>query len=327
MRLLLLPFFAIIITMLQCTSCTAPISESVAQPTATPKIIPNSIIQQIKNYTVGDESSASAILKNLRNIAQDSILDENFEHGRGLKTLFVDLDGDFSLEIVLEVYLLDDTYLLILQQQGKYWHLIFVESFWQKYGSSSFSILNSNSSHKLLLIKGMTASGTGLFAETLCFYKLIDHQIIPCLTLIDNMYITGWGKYWDQSYSNECEIENWSTKDELKTKYQYKFTPSHPFQAILPLDSFENIPYFENNGSLTYQWDSLLQEYVPQLEDSGLNQQQWETIRDFSTDSLIYEAFRPQIRLLLDKGTPTQQTLLRYAGDKMVEKYGIRKEE
>jgi hypothetical protein len=289
-----------------CVQCDTPALAVKERSTPLPKHIPSSLITKIKNLDSKDELESHAILDSLLFYTPDI----DISHG-ALKPLFIDLDSDWNNEIILEITEIDYKYLTVLQQQSDGWHLIFGADFWQKYNVSGLKILNTNSREKIFCMRGMTASGTDLFAESTYFYKLIGDSIHCCLELTTDMHINDWNRYWNQSFDSEYTLYEHYDKDALEVEFSYSFTPNFPFQEVVNLDSLEDNAYFSDSDWLTFEWDSVQKQYIPQLDQLNptLDSFQWSVVQNLSSDSLIYVAFESEIESKIKTGSITEQKM------------------
>jgi hypothetical protein len=284
-----------------------------------PYQIPTAVINRIKNYTGGDDSSAYAITKPLEAVAARAGATEGIDHD-GLKVLFVDLDGDFKLEIVLEAGVLEDKSVWVLQQRDQHWYCIFRKIFWQKYESKPLVLVNNSSNQKLFYGLEMGASGTGVYSEYVYFYKLIKGEVVEVLRLAKEVRASEAGTILDQSYYNTFLVEDWAREDAIHVAYNYELAPNS-----LAFDS-DRIPLtsLAREGTLTYYWNAQQNRYLPNwLEiQQQISPQKIEALESLGKDSLLYTAFRTDIQEKIKRETNQAQQFWRSYERKVLQQFG-----
>ncbi len=304
------------------TSCQP--TEMSSATASTNFLVSNAWIDSIKNYQVGDDLAAYHIVEQLALGIKDTTIE--IATVTPFKPLFIDLDGDFLSEIILEIGDLEDKYILVLQQQKGVWRCIFIKEIWQKYEDKPLYVVNNYNPNKLFYFATMEASGTELYSEVLYFYKLIDGAVVECLRVVQESHISGWGGYWDQSYENTFALFDWPDRDGIEVAYRYHLTPN---PMAVPFSINEEANELSQEGHLHYNWNAAAKKYLPDWKALETNYHPFTAQKMAAldllggNDSLIYLAFQTELRAMMDTTTGEKQHFLQAYKHFVKKEYGL----
>lgn len=230
-----------------------------------------------------------------------------------ISTLSADLDGDNTAELI-GIFASSgiDPLLCVFKEINKRWMLVFYEQIFEHYQSPQLMIACNFSKHKLFYIHQLYERGSGVYVDGFHFYKLIDNKVYPCLQLLSNARIYGWGLNLNQNVTMDFSIG--TNEDEIWATYHYNFFPG----AILPgdkiVDTHEDISLIKGEKSLSYKWNGKSMTYVPDYctysDIECLNQSQIDCFNDLGNDSLFLSAFDIEIKQNLENGSQKEKQAL-----------------
>lgn len=234
------------------------------------------------------------------------------EVGGMLYPMFVNLDNDEADELI-GLFGWSEEYptLAVFKLIGVDWYIIHLEPFYMFYSSPELQVANNFSVNKLFYIRWLYERGAGVYCDAYHFYKVINNEVYPCLTLINRAYILGWGLYLNQEVEMKFSLNSVSA-DELWVKYNYNFFPGAVYLDDMPWEDHEEISFVKGEKGLTYYWDSTTYTYQPRIYNSpdDLNKEKIACFGAFGNDTLFVKAFDNETKQTLNNGTSEQKMLL-----------------
>lgn len=271
------------------------------------------------------------------------------EKGGILNPMFVNLDSDPNDELIgLFGWSEEEPTLAVFKKIDNDWFLLYLEPFYMFYTPPELHVANNYAANKVFYIRWLDERGSGIYKDSYHFYKLIDNQVYPCLTLINDAHIIGWGLNLNQKIETNFKF-NGASKDEIWVTYQFKFFSVSLHEEDMPWEEQEEISFADGDDGLSYQWDSLTHTYRPELynDPESLTEEKIACFGAFGNDSLFVHAFNYEIQQKLKKGTQEEKKIIqnyiefvktekkgRTASDQLEDKgqigklkfYGIKKE-
>jgi hypothetical protein len=237
------------------------------------------------------------------------------DYGRVLNTLFVNLDGDAANEfIALLGRDITSPYLCVFKEKQGTWYLIYREEIPTMYTSPPLAVANCFSKNKTFYIRRVYQSGSGIYEDGYCFYKLIHNKVYKCLQIVNDAHIYGWGLYLNQAVRTSFEFSS-DGDDCIAVDYIYNFFPGQLSKDQCSWCINDNIPLIKGDAPVTYIWDHRQSKYILKilrypnpLED--LDAAKISCFGDFGNDSLFVRAFAAQIKDVLNTGTAQQKRIL-----------------
>lgn len=280
-------------------------------------LFPNSWINKLCNSD--NSSNAAEIVTEFIEIIKPLELDNeeyNYEkEGYFINKILADIDSDREYEILA---LIGRTRyypaLCVFKKINNKWYLLYLDSFHVHYSQPELYIANSFSLNKTFYIRKLQGRGSGIFQDAYHFYKLIDNKVYPCLTLLNECRLYGWGQYLNQDIKTSFKI-NSSDVDEIWVVYDYSFFPGPVYEDNVDWESNPDTPFVKGKGDISYKWDDTTLEYRPHYYTSNsryLTEKKIACFDDFANDKLFIEAFDYEINETLKNGTDKQKSILRW---------------
>jgi hypothetical protein len=233
-----------------------------------------------------------------------------------LNPVFVNLDGDTNDELV-SIIGWDENYpsMAVFKKTGTDWHLLYLEDFYMFYSMPDLYVANSFSRNKTFYFRRVYQRGSGVYSDGYSFYKLINNKVYPCLELVNDAHIYGWGLYLNQRVKMNFNF-NGDAGDEIWANYNYSFFPGAVKEGDCDWCSNDDIPLIKGESGVNYKWDNKrliykldIPSYKNQVDD--LNAAKISCFGAFANDSLFVHAFHAEINRTLKTGTPKQKKILK----------------
>jgi hypothetical protein len=234
------------------------------------------------------------------------------DHGGLLNPMFIDLDHDQSEELIgLFGWSENDPMMAVFKLVDTTWYLIYTEPFDMFYTSPELQVVNNFSENKVFYIRWLYERGSGIYADTYHFYKLINNHVYHCLEIINKAHISGWGLKLNQSIETKFAF-NCATRDEVWVTYNYSFFPGPVFDQDMSWKGHPEISFVKDENGINYVWDSLSYSYKPEFYDrtASLSEEKILCMGIFGNDSLFVKAFDYEIKQTLENGTKEQKKQL-----------------
>lgn len=273
--------------------------------------IPDSLIEKIKKFQ-GDFQAGRLISTELLQNLSDTAM-----HGKEvvgtINPIFVDLDGDFRLEIIgLFDLVMNYGSLAIFKQIEEQWYCLFFEDFGHHYRDLNISIVNNSSKEKVFYINALEDRGSGIFKDVHHFFKLIDDQVVHCLRLINEGRIHGWGLYLNQEVTTSFQFDN--SNERIWVLYDYHYFPGPILEKDVSWASHPEIEIIKDTKGIHFEWHENKKQYIPAFKDGGimdgLTKKQLLAFEQFGNDKLITEAFKDDFDKILLNGTEHQKKIV-----------------
>ena len=231
--------------------------------------------------------------------------------------MIANLDEEPEPEIIAIFGLPTQVYqvLLVFKKINKNWYLLYYEPFYVHYDPPELYIANNYSPNKAFFIRKLHGRGSGLFQDAHHFYKLIDGKIYPCLVLLNESRIYGWGLTLNQDINSNFKF-NSSAIDELWVTYNYHFFAGPVYEEDAPWGSHTEISFVKGKDAIGYTWDNEDKKYIPNFYTYSPDNLTEERITCFWTlgdnDELFIKAFDYEIRKTLENGSKEEKEILQW---------------
>lgn len=228
--------------------------------------------------------------------------------------MFVNLDGAGTNELVCFLGW-DETfpYLTVFKQIDGDWYLLYLEGIHTFYDVPAISTAGNFSKNKVFYFSHVDNHGSGIYAASYSFYKLVNNKIYKCLSVLDEAHIYGWGLFMNQAV--ETKIGFSGARDDINIYYKFNFFPGAVKDGDCPLCANEDMPLVKGGHNVFYEWDDEGKKYKlssPAYPDPGdLTAQKIACFGNFGNDTLFVKAFQWEISQTLKKGTLQQKKILR----------------
>jgi hypothetical protein len=277
--------------------------------------VPTEWINKLRNYNY-KQNNLTLLTEFEGFIKPDSLAGSkelSHEDGGILNPMFVNLDNDLNDELIgLFGWSEEEPTLAVFKMIGQDWYLLYLESFYMFYNSPELQVANTFSANKTFYIRWLYERGSGIYADGYHFYKLINNKVYPCLQLINDAHILGWGLYLNQEIKMSFKF-NCSNDDELWVTYNFNFFPGVVSESDSPWDSHQEISFVKGENGLSYRWDTTTFTYQPQFytyDRENLSELKISCFGAFGNDTLFVRAFDYEINQTLETGTAEQKKLL-----------------
>ena len=230
--------------------------------------------------------------------------------------IIVNIDEEPEPEIValfglpMEIYQV----LLVFKKFENDWYLLYYEPFYMFYSPPELYIANNYSQNKTFFIRQLHVRGSGIFQDAYHFYKLIDGKVYPCLTLLNESRIIGWGLNLNQDINTDFKFYG-SGSDELWVTYNYHFFSGPVYEEDVSWEGHPDISFARGKKSTKYTWDNNEKIYRPYYynhSQDDLTEEKIMCFWDFGNDELFIKAFAYEINKTLENGTEEEKEILRF---------------
>ena len=283
-------------------------------------IVPTGWIEKVRKYDP-NQNNAQLLSEFDRFIKPDSIFipayDKDLDKKQPglLNALFVNLDNDESEELIITLgWNKNHPSMAVFKKIGSDWHLLYLEDYYMFYNMPDLSVANSYSVNKTFYFRRVYNRGSGVYSDGYSFYKLVGNKVYPCLALINEAHIVGWGLYMNQEVSSKFNFTD-SEGDYLWVKYIYNFFPGPIYEKDFDWDSNNDISLIKGENAVGYKWNDKTFKY--ELDNSStkteveeLNAAKISCFGDFANDSLFVHAFGAEIEQILKTGTSKQKKIM-----------------
>lgn len=231
----------------------------------------------------------------------------DFDNAGLLVSLAANLDERPDIELAVLFGRQDrDAHLLVIDARGVIKASLPVENF---FGDPELLLVTSGQSHKLLVVRELDDEGTGVYADSQHFYRLLDGRLKGVLRLPAKAYLNGWG-----GLNQNLQVQ-WRAlsggEDAINVSYRYRFAPS-------PGPATEDAPdwsWLEGEESVDFLWDDASQSYQPDFYPhhplDALKLQSLETLGD---QTLFFKAFGPELYDRWLKASASERARMRQLG-------------
>lgn len=292
--------------------------------------IPNDWVELLRNQEYRHDSSR--ILKNIYHILsprydsaaffntneslpKDSLTNkENNYSSIEIKVfssiIFVNLDEDKEEEMLgLFGESMESTKLGVFNQIDGKWFIIFAEDVETFYVGPELGIANTPSQCKPFYVRQLYTRGSGIYGDGYHFYKLIKGIVYPCLQIVNESHIYGWGMPLNQTVNTHFQSDAIGS-DDIWVTYRYRFFPGALDKGDFAWEGHDDIIFAESNDEgVTYAWDSLSHTYKP--NEYGLSAEKLECLNSLGNSELFIVAFAKELEELKQKGSRRQRVYLR----------------
>jgi hypothetical protein len=278
--------------------------------------VPTDWIEKLRRYDYSGDNTS--LLKQFESIIKPDTLPCSFayshDNGGIFSPMFVNLDEDLIEELTLLLgWSENDPSLAVFKKIEGSWYMIYFEPFYMFYRPPELQVANCFSANKTFYIRQLYDRGLGIYCDAYQFYKVINNKVYPCLTLINEAHIMGWGLYMNQTVKLKFEF-NSTGHDELSVAYDYNFFPGTVYGHDTIADDERDIFFVKGDNETSYIWDTLTYTYKPVIGESDsseyLTGEKIACFGDFGDDSLFVKAFKYEIAQTLDNGIAGQKRLL-----------------
>ena len=280
------------------------------------KKVPVEWINELKKYDYNKKQNHIILEKYEELITPDTLTGtkthESNESGF-VNCIQTNLDEDTHPEIIgLFGWDADYPELAIFKQINNSWYLLYRETFHMFYTEPELVIANNFSKNKIFYIRWLHERGSGIYCDAYHFYKLINNKVYPCLAVINEARIMGWGLTLNQNVSSKI-VFNSTDSDVIKVHYSYNFFPGSIDDNDSSWDSHEDVSLVKGDNFINYYWDKKSNTYLPEKQDwvDGLSIEKIKCFEEFGNDSLFVKAFKNEINNNLQNGTNDQKYYLK----------------
>lgn len=300
--------------------CYAACSQTGHQDTVNYNVrvkIPSAWIEKVRHFSFNQ--SDPSLLQEFEKLIGPKLLHvgdgrENGREGCVFNPMFVNLDGAANDELIcLLGWDQTSPYLTVFKKTKESWYLIYLEGVDTFYDVPAVSVAGGFSKNKIFYFNHVDDHGSGIYAASYSFYKLINGRVYKCLSLLDDAHIYGWGLFMNQAVKTRFEFSG--ARDDINVYYNYNFFPGAVKEGDCPWCSNENIPLVSGDNNIFYEWDDMKKKYklARQVDNNpdNLTAQKIACFGDFGNDKLFVKAFRQEIDEKLKAGTPEQKKLLK----------------
>jgi hypothetical protein len=233
-----------------------------------------------------------------------------------INCMITDIDEEPGPEITAIFGLPLETYqaLLVFKKIGKNWYLLYYEPFYMHYNPPELYIANNYSPNKVFFIRQLHGRGSGIFQDAYHFYKLIDGKVYPCLVLLNESRIYGWGLILNQDINTNFKFYA-SDSDKLWVTYNYNFFAGPVYENDVPWEAHTEISFVKGKDATGYTWDNEEKKYIPNFytySPDDLTEEKIMCFWTFGDDELFIKAFDFEIRKTLEKGTKAEKKILQW---------------
>ncbi|MFD0766992.1 hypothetical protein ACFQZI_19190 [Mucilaginibacter lutimaris] len=230
--------------------------------------------------------------------------------------LFADLDSDGTSELIC-LLAWDENYpsIAVIKKIGPTWYLLYLEDFYMFYSSPELYVGNSSSKNKTFCVRKVYNRGSGVYEDGYSFYKLINNTVYPCLDIVNDAHIVGWGLNLNQTVSSKFSFRG-GRNDDIWVMYNYNFFAGPINNGDCGWCSNEEVSIVKGEKGVNYIWDNKLHKYKREVSSyrtslEDLSDQKIACFSDMGNDKLFVRAFRDEINETLKKGTREQRAITR----------------
>ena len=272
-----------------------------------------SVLKEFEEYIKPDTLDGTAERVHYRG----GVVNETDPGGR-LNAVFVNLDEDAAEEMVgLFGYSRRDPSLGVFKKIDGAWYLVYLESFWLFSEDPELVIANNYSANKVFYIRKLHDRGSGIYADSYQFYKLINGTVYPCLELVSEAWLYGWGRTLNQKASSKFSFKS-TTADELWVNYSYSFFAGSVEKGDMSWMAHEDIKFVHGEQGISYIWNKHTRTYQPDpvnwddnLSDFRLTKDKITCFSQLGNDTLFVRAFAHELKETLKEGDSRQKKYLK----------------
>ena len=247
------------------------------EPTDTlPKEVPSAWIAELL------KPSDDSVQKELRTflLKQASIQTNNYDGKGKISIRQADLDEDRKEEIFVFLEREDaHSAMGILHPSGQQWYLVFAESQSAPYGRAQ-NTYEINKINKVFSISRIVGWGTGVCSleeGEINFYKLINHRVYLCLTLMRFNHKLCSGNDEDRTEQVVEASTSFLPNGDLKVTYRYEI------YHLIESQSSLKVPLIEGKEHKIYRWNAdslayLVHSPKTPLKVEGMRGESFDTI-------------------------------------------------
>jgi len=281
--------------------------------------IPTAWIEKLRKFDYSRNDTV--LLRKFESyIKPDTIIDTHVVHdsnlGRMLNPIFVDLDGDHGEELIcLLGWSTEAPSLGVFKEIEGKWYLLYLENIYTFYNAPSLSVAGNFSKNKTFYLRHVDDHGSGIYADSYSFYKLINNKVYKCLNLLNEARIYGWGLYINQNIKMNFEFRG-DGNDEIGVGYNYNFFPGAINQGDCSWCASEDVSLIKGEDYVWYNWNMKEKKYkleIPKYKNNieDLTASKIACFGAFGNDSLFVAAFGDQINETIKTGTKQQKRILK----------------
>ena len=280
-------------------------------------LIPNSWIEKLCD--IHNSDNKTELVKEFAEIIYPIHLNElNHDPENddwSINPILADIDSDLEYEILATIKKHNNyPVLLVFKKIDNNWYLLYLEPFYVHYNEPELYIANNYSPNKTFYIRWLHRRGSGIYKDAYHFYKLIDNKVYPCLVLINEARIYGWGLLLNQDVKSDFKFSS-TRSDELRVVYNYNFFPGPIFEDNAPWQGNPDIPFVKGTDDLFYEWDDDTKTYLPRYysnSSKNITEEKLMCFDDFGNDQSFIKAFEYEINETLRNGTDMQKDVLKW---------------
>jgi hypothetical protein len=279
--------------------------------------IPTAWIEKLRGFDYS--RNTKTILKEFEGFIKPDTLISNGAHtdtdyGRMVAPIFTDLDEDQGDELICLIGWGDyDPSLCVFKKKQNDWYLIYLEDVHTFYSAPAISIANNFSRNKTFYFRHVNDHGSGVYADSYAFYKVIGNRVYKCLDLVNEARIQGWGLFLNQDIKMEFDFNGDS--DGLWVKFTYNFYHTIVKSGKQAWEGGDDVSLIQGEDGVGYKWNNKIKKYEldvnnAQVAADELTDQKITCFGNFGNDTLFVKAFRRQIDTLLKIGSAQQKKIL-----------------
>jgi len=229
--------------------------------------------------------------------------------------MFVDLDGAAVDELTCFLGW-DDTapYFTVFKKISGAWYLIYLEQIQTFYDIPVVSVAGNFSQNKIFYFRHVDDRGSGVYADSYSFYRLINNKVYKCLNMVNEARIYGWGLFLNQEIKAKFDFSG-VNDDYISVDYDYNFFAGAIDDNDCSWCAHPENPLIKGGDRVYYDWDKETKTYKLEkpVDDnmSHLTARKIACFGDFGNDTLFVRAFRSEINETLKSGTLQQKKIMR----------------
>jgi hypothetical protein len=228
--------------------------------------------------------------------------------------MFVNLDGAAVDELTCFLGW-DETapYFTVFKKISGAWYLIYLEEIPTFYELPVVAVAGNFSPNKIFYFRHVDEHGSGIYADSYNFYRLINNRVYKCLNIVNEAHIYGWGLFMNQEIKAKFDFSG-GNDDYIAVDYDYNFFAGAIDSNDCSWCSHADMPLIKGDDRAFYEWDQQTKTYKldKPVDDnmSHLTARKIACFGDFGNDTLFVRAFRNEINETLKSGTLQQKKIM-----------------
>jgi hypothetical protein len=312
-------FFLFFLMLCYCAAYTQTGKESFMDNNVRIKI-PAAWIEKVRHYKYNRVDTSLLVeferfIEPKRTVNPDSPDHNSAEEGCVFDPMFINLDGAAVDELICFLGWDDNApYFTVFKKISGTWYLIYLEEVPTFYELPVVTVAGNFSQNKIFYFRHVDDHGSGVYADSYSFYRLINSTVYKCLNIVNEAHIYGWGLFLNQEVKARFDFSG-GNGDYIAVDYDYNFFAGAIDDKDCSWCAHADMPLIKGDDRAFYQWDMGTKTYKLEkpIEDniSHLTARKIACFGDFGNDTLFVRAFRSEINETLKSGTLQQKKIIR----------------